>query len=79
MDTDSLVIARDAGQESDNFNVWICSQRLQRERAVLAATPAQKNVLSRHPNRSLAKPIAPFSATIPRLVMITGQSSMMIP
>ena len=54
-------------------------QGLQRERAVLAAAPAQDHLLANHPNRCLATPIAPFSSTIPVFVSITGQSLMTIP
>lgn len=38
---DAVVIARDAGKETDNFNGGIFVERLKCERAVLTATPAQ--------------------------------------
>ena len=69
-------VTGDAGQEARNFNLRISPER---ERAVFAATPAEKNLFSHHPNRSLATPIAPFNATMPRLVRITGQFPMTIP
>ena len=79
MHADALVVARDAGQESGNFNIRISPESLQRERTVLAATPTEKNSLSHHPKRCLAIPIEPVSSTIPVLVRITGQSLMTIP
>src|SRR5205814_3655880 len=45
MDTDAIVAARHTGEKTDDLELAAVAQRLQRQRTVLAAAPAQKNRL----------------------------------
>jgi len=48
MDADAIVAARDAGEQRHDFESRIIGERGQRERAVLASTPAQDDSLATH-------------------------------
>ena len=48
MDADAVVATRNAREQADDFKLRIARENGERERAVLAATPAQENRLRRH-------------------------------
>ena len=56
MDADSVVLARDTGEEAYNFGRRITAKRLECQRAVLATAPAEGDLLAlRQPLRRLPR------------------------